>query len=202
MSTLIATLPLTGDWVGVQEARYWSARWKGFSAGPGETTKGTVTTDPAAKAAAIQEFQALCTDVPEGFYAIQAWARLSELSPELAAEVTARPPGWKPADAAEPWDVRAYFVEQLAVRETASLARLGLIRESEANEVFPLDSLTPEEAAWWFELRIASGDWLLAHDAFRQWLKAHPPASLGDQRGDVLRIAYPDRYLAEITKAS
>jgi soluble lytic murein transglycosylase len=202
LATRIAALPITGDWVGVQEARYWAARWKAYTAGPGASTKGTITSDPAAKAAAIAEFRALCLEVPEGFYAIQAWARLSELAPEVAAELAARPEGWRPADASAPWDVRAELVDQLAVREAASLARLGLIREAEATGAFRLDELTAEEIAWWYELRIASGDWLLAHDAFRQWLKGHPPASLGDQRGDVLRVAYPDRYLDEITKAS
>jgi soluble lytic murein transglycosylase len=48
--------------------------------------------------------------------------------------------------------------------------------------------------AWLMELRIMSGDWLYAHDAFRRWIRSHPVGTLGPRQAQVIRVAYPDRY--------
>jgi soluble lytic murein transglycosylase-like protein len=195
----IAKLPLDGAWVDVQGARYWAARWALY---PDVDAPSVPVEDAAAKEEAIAGWRDLCEQAAVGFYAVLAHARLKEVAPEVASEVAARPPGWRPSTAASPWTVRPFMLNA-EIREATALARLGALGEATALwEAVDEEALLPDEMAWWIESRIAGGDWLAAHDRMRKWLRTHPPPALGEHQRDVLRIAYPDRYWDEVQVAT
>lgn len=196
----LAALPPTWDAVHVDAGRYWSARWKLY---PDVNAPTVAVTDPAAKEAALDAWESLVRDAPWSFYAILAYARLKELAPERAAAVAVRPPDHQDGSDLRPWRVRLAMMEDPAVERATDLARLALMGEAKAEFGLRVEEeLAPEEMAWWIELRIACGDWLYAHDAFRQYLKTHPIHEMGERRSQVVRVAWPDRYWNLVQEAA
>ena len=159
--------------------------------------------DADRKARAIAEWVALCLEMPRSFYAIQAYSRLVEVAPQEAAALATRPGTWREPDMSRAWVVRRDLASDPHLVHGVALARVGLVNEANADwSELDLDSLRPDERAWLTELRIAAGDWLMAHDQMRQWFRSHPPASLDDGAPEVLRIGYPDRYWDEVKVAT
>jgi soluble lytic murein transglycosylase len=196
----LGALPLASDPVYVAAGRYWDARWALY---PNVATPTVAVTDPAAREAAVAGWTRVCRDTPHSFYAIQAYSRLVEVAPDVAATLQARPPGHDVGDLGEPWVVRRSFAEDPNVKAGVALAQVGLVGDALADwSKVDESTLWPSEKAWLTELRIEAGDWLIAHDNLRQWLKAHPADTLGDQEPQVLRVGYPDRYWAEVQTAA
>ncbi len=188
----LAALPVRTDAANIAAGRYWAARLRMF---PDVAHPEVRTTDPKRKEEAIARWKSLCEDQPHSFYAILAWSRLKEEDSALADKVAVRPANFDHGSGAGGWQVRTEFIRDEKVRTGLDLARLGLIQEAMA-EWSDVDqaSLTGDEKAWMTELRILSGDWLLAHDDMRKWMTTHPPGTLGERQSQVLRVAYPDRY--------
>ncbi|MBN2799059.1 MAG: transglycosylase SLT domain-containing protein [Deltaproteobacteria bacterium] len=193
----LGALPLDGDPVHVLAGRYWEARWTLY---PQVADPTVAVADPAARAAAIAGWEALCREHPTSFYAILAFSRLQELAPEVASALD------QPRIAPEPattWTVSRSFWEDPHLQTGLSLMRVGLVQEGLAEWGRAAEApQTGEEMAALIEARIDAGDWLFAHDAFRQWLKHGPPPSLGPKAHDILRVGYPDRYWPEVQAAA
>ncbi len=194
----LATLDPAGDAAHVEAGRYWSARWLLY---PDARDPRSPTTDAAAKKQGIAELAALCREQPHSFYAILAYGRLLELAPQVAAEVAQRPAEHDVGGTPVAWDARASLTSDPHWSAGVALARLALIQEALAEWNHVDLELTADEAAWKTELRIAAGDWLLAHDALRDWIVTHPIGTLGEHEAQVLYVAYPDRYWAEVQDA-
>ena len=195
----LARLPLDADATHVVAGRYWKARWELF---PDVTAPTTPSEAPGARERAVAGWTELCEQHPHSFYAILAYSRLLEEAPDVAAALAERPSYHRAGDQLQPWAIRVETHELEGLRSGADLVRLGLVQEGKAewNEVDDLE-LSPDEMAWLIELRANSGDWLLAHDRMRRWMRDHPPGTLGDREPEILRLAYPDRYWAEVQEA-
>jgi len=196
----LAGLPLHTDRRHVEAGRYWSARWRLYP----DVSAPTVASEvPAARQEAIAGWKDLCQDVPHSYYSILAYSRLVEVAPQVAAELAQRDPEHDVGDLGVPWEVRPAFLQDPEVRDGIDLARLGLITEAKAAwSHADVSATTGDEMAYLTELRIVGGDWLLAHDHMRRWLQSDPPGTLGDREPQILRIAYPDRYWAEVQEAA
>ncbi|MEZ4241783.1 MAG: tetratricopeptide repeat protein [Myxococcota bacterium] len=116
-------LPVDGDAVSVQAGRYWAARWRLY---PDASAPNRASTDPAAKAEAIEGFAALCRDMPQSFYAIQAYSRLVEIAPDRAAALAKRPDDHDDGSGRVDWQVRLRLARDPHVRDGVALIRLGL----------------------------------------------------------------------------
>lgn len=192
VATALSELPLTWDAPHVEAGRYWAARWKLY---PDVDNPTVAVADPTARQQALDEWAALVQENPWSFYSILAWSRLAELDPQRAESLSVRSEGHQDGSALRPWRVRLSLMDDPTVQRASDLARLGLIGEAKAEFALRAEQdLLPEEMAWWTELRIISGDWLYAHDAFRQYIKSHPIASFGERRAEVVRTAWPERY--------
>jgi len=194
----LAGLDPAGDHAHVEAGRYWSARWLLY---PDADEPTALTTDPKAKEQGLAGLAALCREQPHSFYAILAYGRLLELAPEVAADVAQRPASHDVGATPVPWEARRSVAEDPHWAAAVSLARLGLIQEAMAEWGRVDEDLTADEAAWKTELRIAAGDWLLAHDDLRDWIVHHPVGTLGPREAQVLYVAYPDRYWEEVQVA-
>lgn len=194
----LGALPVTADALHIGAGRYWAARLALY---PDVKAPSVPVADPARKQAAIDGWRLLCEQMPHNFYAILAYSRLVEVAPEVAAKLAVRAPDHDRGAVDRPWAVRAEFASHPGVVAGMKLGRLGLIREA-LDELARVDAatLTGDEEALITELRANGGDWLLAHDAMRTWMKSHPPGTLGLNQAMVLRTAYPDRYWAEVQK--
>jgi len=192
----LAELPMAGNSVHIESGRYWAARWRYF---PDPEAPNTPSDDEAAKAEAVERWVKLCQDMPHSFYALLAQSRLREIAPERALALDQRPPDHDPGERSLPWEVRYDWLTNPAVRAGLALLRLGLVTEglAELNRAHPLTWQT-EETAYVTELRIAAGDWLFAHDHLRAWIIDHPLTTLGPREPQIIRLAYPDRYLDEV----
>lgn len=194
----LGELPLGAGWVDVAAGRYWAARLALY---PDVNAPTVAVKDAKRRQEAIDGWRKLCEEMPHSFYAILAWSRLKEVAPEVAAELTKRPDGHVRGDDGAPWVVRLAFLDDPAIRSGVDLARLGLIQEARAEwGALDAEQFLGDEMAWLIELRIVSGDWLFAHDSMRKWLLTHPPGTLGERQPQILRLAYPDRYWAEVQK--
>ena len=200
VATALSELPRTWDAVHVEAGMYWKARWKLY---PDVDNPTVAVDDPTARAAALDEWEALIREHPYSFYSILAWSRLTELDPERAEALLARPDDHEDGSEPRPWRVRLAFMDDPAVQRATDLARLGLIGEAKAElKLREVGDLEPEEQAWWTELRIANGDWLYAHDAFRNYVKSHPLGELGEREAQVVRVVWPDRYWDLVQEAA
>jgi soluble lytic murein transglycosylase len=192
----LGALPLEGDATSVQAGRYWAARWRLYETAS-EPSKRSA--DKAALAEAVSGWKALCEQLPHSFYSILAYSRLVEVAPDVAKQLAKRPDGHQDGSAQTPWVVRLELARDPHVRDGVALMRLGLSAEALAEwRKADLGSLRPDEKAWLTELRIASGDWVFAHDDLRRWLHSHPITTLGPNEPQILRVAYPDRYWKEV----
>jgi len=188
-----ARVPLATDPEHVRAARYWSARWRAW---PDVDAPNVLVEDDLAVAEATDRLAELCEASPFSFYAQLAAARLEVLEPE-------RIPRSPEIDPGEQWLVRQAFLDDPGTGAAVELFRLGLIDDALAEiDAVGLDALTPGEVGLVIEQRWAAGDWLLAHDALRTWLRTHPPEELGVQRDRLLLLAYPDQYWALVQKAT
>ncbi len=191
----LAALPLDGDGLRVVGGSYWAARWRLY---PDVNAPSKPTTDAAARDAAIAGWKALCEEHPQSFYAVLAAARLYEVAPPVAAALS-RPARHDRGEVPVAWDVRPSTLRDARFRDAVALFRLGLATEALAElSLSGVGDLEPDERAWVSQLRIASGDWLLAHDELRRWLMSHPIGTLGPHEPRTVRIAYPDRYWEEV----
>ncbi|MEN0066844.1 MAG: transglycosylase SLT domain-containing protein [Myxococcota bacterium] len=192
----LAELPKSGNAVHIESGRYWAARWRYF---PDRDNPTTPNSDEAARAEAIERWVTLCRDYPHSFYALLATSRLRELAPDQATALDQRPTDHTTGADQKPWHVRYKWLTEPAVRDGIALMRLGLVNEAQAElaRSHPLTWQT-EEMAFITELRIAAGDWLLAHDDLRAWIIDHPLTTLGDREAQIIRLAYPDRYYDEV----
>lgn len=192
----LGALPLDGDATSVQAGRYWAARWRlyGTASAPSQPS-----TDKAARADAVSGWKALCEQLPHSFYAILAYSRLVEVAPDVAAALAKRPATHQDGSATKPWIVRLALAKDPHMRDGVALMRLGLSGEALSEwRRTDLGSLSPDERAWLSELRIASGDWVFAHDELRRWILSHPLTTLGEREPQLQRLAYPDRYWREV----
>ena len=192
----LAKLPINGNAVNVDAGDYWAARWRYY---PDSNNPRTPSEDAAARKSAIERWEKLCRERPHSFYSILAYSRLLEVAPELAGELAkaaeAARSGWKP----EPWPVRRSVLRHPQVRDGAALMRLGLVQEGVAAWRSADVEWTADEKAWTTELRIAAGDWLIAHDDLRRWIEEHPLTTLGPREAQIVRLAWPDRYWREVS---
>ncbi len=193
----LAALPPGTDTVLVQAGAYWSARWRAWP-----DVKAPNTLDEGGRQEAIEGFRGLLEDTPYSFYALLAAGRLAELAPSEAESLSRakdHDAGIEPRALA----VRQSVLDDPAIRDGTALLRLGLVREARAEwQRTDLSALSPEERAWLTDLRINAGDWLLAHDDFRQYIKGHPIETFGPNGAAIVRIAYPDRYWNEVQEAT
>ncbi|MCP4810436.1 MAG: lytic transglycosylase domain-containing protein [Proteobacteria bacterium] len=188
-----ARVPLETDPEHVRAAIYWSARW---TAWPDLEDPAVLSEDPVALDDAADGLAALCESSPFSYYGQQAAQRLAMLDPdrELVAPTI---------DGSGPWKVRAAFLDDPSAGAGVQLARLGLYREALAEfDHAGLDAMTPAEIGVVIEQRWAAGDWLMAHDALRTWLRTHPPEQLGESRDKLLLLAYPNKYWELTEKAA
>lgn len=193
----LAALPPEGDAVLVTAGAYWAARWAAWP-----DVDAPTALDPGGAEAAAEGLRAILRDAPHSYYALLASARLAELEPEEAVGWS-RPTDHDRGEAAAALAVRREVAEHPAVVDGAALLRLGLVADArDAWAPVDLDALLPEERAWLIDLRVQAGDWLAAHDDFRQYIKSHPISSFGPQRAAIVRIAWPDRYWDEVQRAT
>ncbi len=195
----LGALDLHGSAVDVRAGLYWSARWALY---PDVDNPTVPVQDLSRREAALAGWADLLRKHPQSFYAILAYSRILELDPPLAAELSAEV---RPADRgveAVDWKVRPEWWEQAPVRDGYRLARLGLITDAMAEWQTVDFGETPDEMALLTDLRIGAGDWLIAHDWMRTWLRSHPVGTLGERQAAIVRLAYPDRYWTEIQQAA
>lgn len=195
----MSDLGVAGRFVGA--GRYWAARWRMYA---DVERPSTVTGGAEQQKEAIARWTRLCEELPHSFYSILAFNRLKELAPEVANRLqkTERTSVASPLPQ-EPWFVRLTFLEDPHIKNGISLARVGLIREAMRSwRRAEVDGFEASEMAWMTELRLSGGDWLLAHDAMRQWMKSNPAGGLGEHEQQILRVAYPDRYWEEVKTAA
>lgn len=195
----LAGLPMAGNSVHIESGRYWAARWRYY---PDPKVPNQANADKAARAEAIERWVALCEEMPHSFYALLASSRLREIAPERAVALDQRPADHSTGEQPAPWHVRYAWLTEPAVRDGVALLRLGLVDEGQAElaRSHPLTWQT-EEKAFVTELRIAAGDWLLAHDDLRAWIIDHPLTTLGPREPQIVRLAYPDRYYDDVLAA-
>lgn len=187
----VAKVPLDVSPGHVRGAMYWRARWKAY---PDPADPNALNADGLAEA--IELWAALCRDHPHSYYALLAAARLYEHAPE-------RLPAAMEKSSTDGWVVREAFLQDPAASAGVQLMRLGLYRDALVEfQAAGYDNMTPSERALVTEQRWFAGDWLMAHDELRTWLRTHPPESLGPQRDDVLRVAYPETYWTEVQTAT
>lgn len=188
-------VPLETNPTDVLGCRYWAARWRAFPV-PGEPSKRNA--DPAAVADAVARFDQLATQEGWHYYAILAASRLKQLAPERAA--ASRPP-MDPADA--PWQVRERWLHSAAIQNAMGLVRVGLVGDALVEFAqWPDDTLTGAEMAIVTGAQANGGDFLVAHDRLRAYLKTHPPSALGPNAWKVMRQAYPDTWWPEVQVAT
>lgn len=181
--------------VHVLAGRYWDARWAVY---PDVADPRTPVDDPAVVAAAVEAWTQLLRDEPRSFYAILAYSRLVELDPQRALALERPAPQPPP----ESWTISRNLAEDAHFQAGFVFLRLGLVAEGLAEwKLAPDGERAGEEMAAMTEARIQAGDWLFAHDAFRQWLRTRAPSILGPDADAVLRVAYPDRYWTEVQAA-
>ncbi|MFZ5475730.1 MAG: transglycosylase SLT domain-containing protein [Myxococcota bacterium] len=189
-------VPLSRAPTDVLACEYWAARWRAW---PSLTEPKKLTSDKTRLDAAIAGFESLASREPWHYYGILAASRLAELAPERFAAL-ARP---KMDGDDLPWQVRESFVAQPAVQNALALSRLGLYRDALA-ELDTLDeaALTGSEMAILTSIQTRAGDFLVAHDRMRTWLKTHPPSALGPNSWKVMRHAYPNKYWEDVQTAA
>lgn len=184
----------------VSGGRYWAARWRLY---PDVEAPTKAVSDPEVVADVIQRWEDLCKELPASYYGILAYSRLRELAPERADGLLKQPRPHLSESEQTPWFVRLEFLENKRVRNGIALARAGLVPEAKREwGMTDLRNVGGPEMAWLTELRWKGGDWLLAHDAMRQWMKAHPAGSLGEFESHVIRVAFPNQYWKEVKTAS
>ncbi len=171
---------------------YWAARWRAWP-------DNTARIDPAGKAAAADQLEAVAQLAPWHWYGLMAATRLRALDPARAAALK-RPP--MDSDSA-PWQVHDLWLAEPAVRNALGLARVGLL----ADALSELSTLDPEtfsgaEMAIQTGIQARTGAFLFAHDRMRSWLKNHPPTVLGPNTYKVLRQAYPPAYWDQVQLAT
>jgi soluble lytic murein transglycosylase len=192
----VAEVPLATDPTDVLAAAYWGARWRAW---PSLTDPRRRSDDPAALAEAATRFQTLCTRDGWSYYAVLGAARLAQLDPARAATLTR--PTFDAADA--PWQVPTRFLATSAVRNAQGLVRVGLLRDALVElGTLDEDTLGGSEMAIVTGIQTAAGDFLFAHDRLRNWLKTHPPETLGPNAARVLRQAYPQEWWPEVQEAA
>ncbi|HHO54707.1 MAG TPA: outer membrane protein assembly factor BamD [Deltaproteobacteria bacterium] len=191
----LAALSPAGNADNVQAGRYWAARWRLY---PDADAPRSRTSDPAAREEAIARLRDLCEELPHSFYAILAYSRLLEEAPPLAEALARRPDDHDDGSTPRPWQIRLSVLTDPAVRDAVALMRLALSTEALQTLRGADIEWTADEKAWLTELRIAAGDWLLAHDDLRSWIHHHPLTTLGPREAQVIRVAYPDRYWEEV----
>jgi len=193
---VVSEVPLRSGPTDVLAAAYWGARWRVWP----ERDRPQVRVDsPTATADAAARFEALCQRHGWSYYAILGAARLAQLDPKRGAALSR--PEMDAADA--PWQVSPEFLAQPAVRNAQGLVRVGLLRDALVEfDTLDEDRLAGAEMAIVTGTQDAAGDFLLAHDRLRGWLKTHPPETLGPSAWKVMRQAYPQRWWDEVKVAT
>jgi soluble lytic murein transglycosylase len=190
-----AKVPLASNPTDVLGCRYWAARWRAF---PNPKDPSAKNPDAAVLAEAVAGFDALARQEGWHYYAILAVARLNQLVPDHA--VIPRPP-MDPADA--PWQVRDSWLHSTAIQNAMGLVRVGLIGDAMVEFAqWDDDDLTGSEMAIVTGAQTAGGDFLMAHDRLRAYLKTHPPSALGPNAWKVMRQAYPEIWWPEVKVAT
>lgn len=188
-------VPLTSNPTDVLGCRYWAARWRAF---PDRAHPGTRNPDAAVVADAVDRFDQIARQEGWHYYAILAASRLTTLAPDRAK--VPRPP-MDPADA--PWQVRERWVHSPAILNAMGLVRVGLIGDALVEFARWNDAdLSGAEMAIVTGAQADAGDFLIAHDRLRAYLKTHPPSALGPNAWKVMRQAYPDVWWPEVQVAT
>lgn len=177
-------------------AWYWNARWTAWP-DPADPTRRS--TDPEALARAAAGFEKVVQRWPWHYYAILSAAHLKTLAPERLA--AASRPAMDRSDA--PWMLPAAFLNRVEVQNAFGLVRVGLLGDAQV-ELAELDeaSLGGAEMAVVTGIQARAGDFLLAHDRLRSWLKTHPPEAIGPNAWKVMRQAYPQTWWPEVQAAA
>jgi len=191
----LGKLDPSADEVHVAGARYWAARMRAF---PQSNRPTEVTSDEGALLRALNDWQRLCTEWPHHTYAILAYNRLLELDGARAQAVATMP---RPSTAPRPYKVSSAFASDPEVLRGLQLVATGLVVEGRARWAH-LDALTPDEMAVLAHARIEAGDWLSAGRWMHDYLRKHPVGTLGPRQGQIVRLAYPDRYWNEVQEAA
>ncbi len=194
--TTVTTLPIEKDPTHWLASAYWGARWRAW---PSNTAHSKLNPDPAALAEAADRLERVARTWPGHWYALLAASRLAQLDATRARALSR--PTMDPESA--PWQVRSSFLSSTATQNAMGLLRVGLVRDAIA-EFATHDSkgLTGAEMAIITGVTSQAGDFLLAHDRLREYLKTHPPEALGPNAYKVLRQAYPEKYWKEVQTAA
>lgn len=191
-----AEVPLASGPTDVLAAAYWGARWRAW---PSRDQPGTRTSDAAVLSDVVERLAALSARAGWSYYGALAYARLIQLDPTRAASI--QRPVMDAPDA--PWQVSSTFLAAPAARNAQGLARVGLVRDALIElQTFGDANLGGSEMAILTGLETAAGDFLIAHDHLRGWLKNHPPDTLGPNAYKVLRQAYPEQWWPEVQVAA
>lgn len=175
--------------------RYWAARWRAW---PDPDHPAATNPDEAQVADAVARFARLGDEADWHYYGILSVSRLAQLAPGRPSFT--RPP-MDPVDA--PWQVRDRWLHSTPVQNAMGLVRLGLIADAMVEFAEWDDSdLTGAEMAIVTGAQTVGGDFLIAHDRLRSYLKTHPPASLGPNTWKVMRQAYPQVWWPEVQTAT
>jgi soluble lytic murein transglycosylase len=191
-----AELELASAPTDVLASRYWAGRWRIWSSRGDATAR---TTDPAALAQGTALLKAVASAAPWHYYGLLAAGRLRLIDP-AAADALGRPT-FDGDD--RPWQVRDSFAQSASVQAALRLYRIGLGRDALA-ELDPLgdSTLGGSEMAVVTLIQAKSGDFIGAHDRLRNWLKSHPPDTLGPNTWKVMRVAYPEAWWKEVQAAT
>jgi soluble lytic murein transglycosylase-like protein len=188
-----AGLPLASSPTDVLASMYWAGRWRAWP------KDNQLTSDVAARKEAADRLERVATLAPWHYYGGLAAAQLARLDPERAAKL----PRMTVSKDDSPWLVPASFVSSRPGQAALALARLGLVREALAElEDAPELETDPALAAIRMLIDTRAGNFLVAHDRLRAWLKTRPPTTLGPNEGKVLRVAYPLNWWPEVQTAT
>lgn len=186
-------LPLASSPTDVLASMYWAGRWRAWP------KDNQLSSDAEARKVAADRLEAVATLAPWHYYGGLAAAQLARLDPARAAKLPRRQLDKDDA----PWQVPTSFLSSRSGQASLALARLGLVREALA-ELESTPELETDAALSAIRMLIdtRAGNFLVAHDRLRAWLKTHPPTTLGPNEGKVLRVAYPLNWWPEVQVAT
>jgi soluble lytic murein transglycosylase len=187
------SIPLASAPTDVLASMYWAGRWRAWP------KDNQLSSDVARRKEAADRLEAVATLAPWHYYGGLAAAQLARLDPERAARLPK--PTLDKDDA--PWQVPASFTASREGQAAFALARLGLVRDA-LTELEERPELEADASLQAIRMILATraGDFLVAHDSLRGWLKTHPPPTLGPNAAKVLRVAYPNTWWPEVQTAT
>ncbi|MGC6509012.1 MAG: transglycosylase SLT domain-containing protein [Myxococcota bacterium] len=174
---------------------YWHARWTLYPDvnNPEKRTSNQDDIDNG-----INALKHLCETHPTEFYALLAAQRLYELEPDYVPSL--KRPQWLSASSG--WHIPEVLHTHPQIQKTLSLIQIGLVQDA-LNELrkLPSDLKSPTVAAIDAHLE-SQFQPIIAHDRLHRYLKSYVIAEIPDNRGLILKTAYPNTYWEETQVAA